>query len=102
MALDVALRGQGVFAFELHLEVDMRRAARIGDRLDRAEDVFARGAGDKAAEALKIPVSVLGVARAGVRISPVVVALPDFYGGVLERIPAGVENLAAQVGDCPD
>src|SRR5262245_27141289 len=61
--LDVALRRQGIFAFELDFEMDVRRAAGVGHRLDRAEQVLARRASYKSAEALKILVFRFGVAR---------------------------------------
>ena len=42
MALDVALRGEVRAARPLDLEMDVRRAAGVGDRLDGAEVVLAR------------------------------------------------------------
>src|SRR6476469_7928093 len=57
--LDVALRRQQLLAPFADLEVDMRRAAGIGDRLDRAEIVFAARAGQETAEALEVGVALV-------------------------------------------
>src|SRR5437660_7944275 len=97
MALDVALRGEQFFSGPLDLEVNVRRTAGVGDRFDGAEIIFARGSGEKAAEALEVGIAVLRVAALGVQVSAVVVALPDLDERITNRVALGIENAAAQV-----
>src|SRR5262249_37178166 len=89
LAPNVALRGEVFAAANLDFEVNVWRSARIRNRLDSAEIIFAAGACKKAAKALKIRVAVSAVAAAGVQIGAVIVNLPDFDGGVANGIAAG-------------
>ena len=57
--------------------MDVRRAAGVGDGLDRAEVVLAGGAGQEPAEALEIRVALVAVGVAGVEVDAVGVDLPD-------------------------
>ena len=82
----------------LDLEMDMTRAAGVGDRLDRAEIVFAGRAGEESPEALKVLVVILLVRVASVDVGAVVVDLPDLDQGVPDRVALGVENTAEKMG----
>jgi hypothetical protein len=103
VSLDVALRGEFFFPLQLDGEVNVRgQATGVLYGLDRAEKVFAGRAGQKAAEPLKVGVSFIPVAAAGMEIGGVVVDLPDFDQGVPERVATAVKDAPAQIGDLAD
>src|SRR5262245_42824106 len=54
VSLDVQLRGQQFLAALLHLEMNVRRAARIRHRLDGAKVILTGRAGGEPAEALEV------------------------------------------------
>ena len=70
----------------------------IGNRLDGAEKIFPRGAREETSEALEMLVAFFLVARAGMKISAVVVALPDFDHRIFYRTPAAVQDAPAEPG----
>ena len=77
--------------------MDVRRASRIGDRLDGAEVEAAVGPGQRAAVALEVGIA-LGLGTAGrVVVDGVGIALPDLDLGLRERAAAAVEHAAGQV-----
>jgi hypothetical protein len=82
--------------------MDVRRAAGIRHRLDRAEVVFAAGAGEESAVALEVAIATAGVAAAGVQVDAVSVGLPDLDDRVADRLAARVEDAAGQVRDLAD
>ena len=104
VALDVALGGEQLLPALLDLEVDVRRAAGVRDRLDGAEVVLAGRAGQEPAEALEVLVLLvlLLVAVGRVQVDALGVALPDLDQGVADRVALGVEDPAGQVGDLAD
>src|SRR5262245_35178906 len=74
------LASEQFLAALLHLDVDVRgRTSRVRHGLDGAEVILARRAGQKAAEALEVPVLLvlLGAAVVGVEVHGLRVALPD-------------------------
>lgn len=101
MAIDVALCDELAFVRPLDLEVDMRRAAGIGDGLHGAEIVFTVGAGHEATEALEIGVA-LGVAVGRMEVNPAAVDLPDFDNGVAEWAAIRIEYATAEVSYLTD
>ena len=76
--------------------MNVRRPARVRDRLDRSEIIFAGRTRQKAAEALKIRVPALRVLLG--EIDAVPVALPDFDEDVSHRLSACGEDAAGKVG----
>src|SRR5262245_16317996 len=72
LAFDVTLRRPLLAPLHLDREMDVPRASRVKHRLDGAKIVFAAGAGQKAAEALKVFFS-LCVRVAAVQIDAVIV-----------------------------
>ena len=80
----------------LELEVDVGRAAGIGDRLHGAEVILAAGAGHEAAKALEVGVA-LGVAVGRVQVHAVAVDLPDFDQRVADGIAGRIEHTAGEV-----
>src|SRR5262249_49969040 len=99
VAANVALRGEFALPADLDLEVDVRRAPRVGHRLDRAEVIPAAGPGQEAAEPLEIRVAPLAVGAARVQVGAVVIALPDLARGVADGRAVGTQDAAAQVRD---
>src|SRR5689334_19629120 len=99
MTLDVALGDELLLALHLDRKMDVWRAAGVGDRFDRAENIFSGRAGEEAPEALKVLVALVGIAGPGVKISPAVVTLPDFDERIAYRVAARVEDPPAQPGD---
>src|SRR5437867_1802941 len=97
-ALDVTLCGPFLAALELEGKVNVPSATGIESRFDRAEIVFAAGAGQEPAKALKVRVAG-SVAVAAVQINAVIVHLPDFDQRVADRVAAAVQNPTAEVGD---
>lgn len=102
IAFDIALRGELVAPFHLHGEVNVRSATGIWNRLDGAEQVFARRAGQEATEPLKVRVSLVAIDAARVEISAVVIDLPDFHDCASDGLAAAVEYAPAQIGDGSD
>src|SRR5437016_4680866 len=84
------------------LDVDVRRAAGIRDRLDGAEAVLAALVGRSAAEALEIGVALAHAAVGGVEVDSTVVYLPDLDDGPRDGISVRAEDAAGQVGDVAD
>src|SRR5262249_31157106 len=68
-------------------------------RLDRAEDVLACRSSGEPPKALEIFVLLVLVSRPRVQIRAAVVTLPDLYRRILDRLAAGIQDLAAQVSD---
>src|ERR1051325_6484702 len=102
MAFDVKLCREQLLAAAFDLVMNVRRAARIGQRLDGAEQIFATRTRNEPAEALKVLILLLRVAGLAVQIRPVVVALPDFHDGIANWITFGIENSSAHVGHLAD
>src|SRR5262249_9640239 len=90
LALDVALRREQLLALALDLEVDVRRAAGVGDRLEGAEVVLAAGAGQEAAEALEVLVALAAAGVVGVQVHALAVHLPDLDQRVAHRAALAV------------
>src|SRR5262245_38280317 len=85
----------------MHLEVNVRRTAGIGDGADGAERVAAGGVDLSAAIALEAAV-VAGVMRgAWMIVDAVGVALPDFQGGAMDDLAAAVQHAARYMRDLP-
>src|SRR5579872_3994963 len=102
LAADVALGGEPVPPLHLDGEVDMRRASRVGDRFDGAEVVLAGRTREKAPEPLEVGIAraaVCAVGAAAVDVRPFAIHLPDLHDRVPDRMPARVENAAAEVRD---
>ena len=98
MAGEVHLRGQALEPRPADREVDVRRAAGIGDRLDGAEAIAAVRRGGGRAEALEVRIG--GAARvARVMIDAERVALPDLDPGARHRAAIGVEQPPGEVQD---
>ena len=77
--------------------MDVRRTARVGDRLDGAEVVFAGGTGEEAAEALEIGVPLRAAVAAFVEINAVMIDLPDFHQRVADRLALRIGHPPAEV-----
>lgn len=77
--------------------MDVAGAAGIDEGFFGAEEVFADGGGEKAAEALKVGVAFVDVVGPRVETGSVVVDLPDFDLSV-----ADIEDASAEVGDHAD
>src|SRR5262245_31422368 len=97
--LDVALGGELLQPFHFNGEMNMRRATGIGNRFDGAEQVFAIRPGHETSETLEVHVAFILVDSSGMKVSAVVVALPDFYESAADRLAATVENAPGQIGD---
>jgi len=103
VVFDVTLSGPFFAALHFDGEVDVRGAAWIGDGFDGAEDVFAGGAGEEAAERLEVFVFFGDIAAAaGVAVDPGAVALPDFDEGVADGLAVWAEDAAAEPCDLAD
>ena len=72
--------------------MDVRRAAGIGDRLQRPEPVPAVGPGQHPSVALEGLVATLATGLAGMIVETLRVALPDLDQGAVERPAAEVEH----------
>ncbi len=96
VAFDVALGRELIGSGNFDFEVDMRRAAGIGDGFDRAEVVAAVFAREESAESLKVGVA-LGVAVGRVEIAAIAIDLPDFDQCAADRVALGVEYFAGKV-----
>src|SRR5947209_7248807 len=90
LAFDEALRDELLFALDLDGDMDVGRAARIGDGLDGAESVFAGGTGEEAPIALEVRISARLAEAARMEIRPFVVHLPDLDDGVADGFAARV------------
>src|SRR5207237_4099982 len=80
-------------------DVDVRRAAGVGNRLDGPEVVFAGRTGREPAEALEVGIPLPAGTVGAVDVHSPVVYLPDLDNCVRDRAARGVEDLAAQVGN---
>src|ERR1051326_7177180 len=104
IALDVALGREQLLAALLDLVVDVRRAAGVGDRLDRAEVIFTLAAREEPAKTLEVLVAnvlLLG-AVIGVQVHALGIALPDLDERVLHGIAFFVQDQTGQVRDVTD
>lgn len=99
VSLDVALRHQQLFALGFDFEMNVRRAARITDRFDGAEQVFTFTPREKSSETLEIFVAFIRAHALAVEISTFVIALPNFYFRAPHRLTFGIEDSTAEVGD---
>ena len=79
--------------------MDVRCAPRVRNRLDGAEVVLPRHACHKPAKSLEVGISLFLVAGAGVKVSTVVVHLPDFNHCVAHRHTFDIGDPAMQVRD---
>ena len=96
VAGDEQLRRQLAERGVSHLDVDVRRAARVRHRADRAEAIDALRVADAAAEALEAVVDAsAGASRVAVAAEGV--ALPDLDLGAVDGLSVGVEHPAEQV-----
>lgn len=99
MALDVALGDELFFALHFDGKMNVRRASGVGNRFDGTEQIFTGGTREKSSEALEVFVTLVGVARLRVEVSPIVVALPYFDERVPHGLAARIQDAAAQPGD---
>src|SRR5262249_23735515 len=102
MAGDEELRGQQLAVAALDLEVDVRAAAGIGNRLDGAKAILALLVRGESAEALEVAVTSAAAVGAGVQVDAVAVDLPDLNDEIVESGAAGREHPAGEVGDFAD
>ena len=101
LAGDVHLRGEAADAGGMHLEVDVRGAARVGDGADGAEGVAAVGIDRDAAVALEARVVALVAGVAGVIVDAARVALPDLDHGAADDLSPPVEDAPRDMGNLP-
>ena len=102
MAFDVALGCEFFLAFDFDGKVNVRAAAGICDRFNRAKIVFTTTAGHEPSKPLEVGVAFLTTAALGVEIDCVAVDLPDLDERVANRVAFRVENSTAEVGDFSD
>src|ERR1041384_5117431 len=76
---DIELRGEAAYARSVHLEVNVRRATRVGDGADGGKGVAPSGVDLGAATALEAGIETLLAGGAGVIVDAVRIALPDLY-----------------------
>src|SRR5262245_3681412 len=82
--------------------MNVRRAAGIRNGLNSAENILAGGACDVAAESLEVRVALIGVSGLTVKISAILVTLPDFDRGIANRLTTPIENLSTHPGNLAD
>src|SRR5436190_967977 len=99
MTVDKQLRRKHALAAPADAEVNVRRAPRIGDRLDRAEVVLPLGVGQKPPVTLKVLIAAVAIVAAAVQVSSAVVALPDFNEGVAKWIARRIQHAPGQMRD---
>src|SRR5690606_5718634 len=75
---------------------------RIGYWLDRAEVVLALRSSQEAAEALKIRIAFFTIAAAAVKVSAVIIDLPDFNSGISNGRAVTAEHPPGQMRDLAD
>lgn len=100
VALDQHLRGVDALAILADREVNVRRAAGVGNRLDGSEIIDPAGIGEEPPVALEIRVAFPLVVRVPtVQVDAMVIHLPDLHHRIPDRTSVGRQNSAAQVGD---
>ena len=97
LAGDIELAGEQAADRRRDLEVDVRRAAGIGDRLQRAEAVAAVGLRQHAAIALEGRVAPLAAGLARMIVETLRVALPDLDQRALDRPAVEIEHAALEM-----
>ncbi len=102
MAVDEYLRGEQLSLAFVDADMDMRRAARIRHRFDGAEPVLAVRRGRERAVPLEIHIPPAAAAVSRVHLNPLAIDLPDFNGGVLDRLAAYAEHSAGKMRDLSD
>jgi hypothetical protein len=79
--------------------MDMLATPGVRDRLNGAKEVFAAAAGEKSAEPSEVAIALIGIVGMAVKVSAVMIALPNLHGGTADRIAMAIEYSAAQVSD---
>lgn len=94
MSVDEQLRREDSFAVLAHADVNVWRAAGIGDRFNRAEVILALRVGQEAAVALEVFVAAVSITAARMQICAVIVDLPNLDEGVADGFALGVQYAA--------